>query len=176
MAIIEPYVFGLTIVGIVAIIVLNDLWRIRASHNEVPKLGELENGGFAWATKTEEEVLRDIPGIITLGVMMALPWFLSQKSGTPSGLVIIFDILLALHILGMISPKRYAITSTHLHVDGHSIPWSALRPSKRQRRGRIVLQRNGWWFFAPLALGGGSEDLLEATNRIAEILIAKEEE
>ncbi|MEO1994400.1 MAG: MFS transporter, partial [Planctomycetaceae bacterium] len=75
---------------------------------------------------------------LCMAVMMVLPWFFAEQSGTPIWLVITFDVLLALHIIGMLVPKRHAITSTHLHVDGHSIPWASLLPAKRQKMARIV--------------------------------------
>ena len=53
----------------------------------------------------------------------------------------------------------------------------------RDRR-RIVLQRNGWWLFAPLPLGGSPDDLEQAalrieaavTNRWGEIIELLDEE
>ncbi len=175
MTILDPVIFGLGIIVIVSMIVIYDLWRIWSSHSEVPHLGKLENGGFAWSSGSENELTRDIPGLLTMGAMMALPWFFAEQSGTPYWIIITFDILLSLHIVGMLVPKRHAITSTHLHVDGHSIPWSALKPSKRQKKARIVLQRKGWWILAPLSLAGKPSDLTEASRRIAEIFFAEEE-
>jgi len=175
MALPDPVSVGLVIIALVAIVVLYDLWRIWSSHSEVPNLGRLDNGGFAWASGAEHELTRDIPGLMTMAAMMVLPWFFADQSGTPIWLVLTFDVLLALHILGMLVPKRHAITSTHLHVDGHSIPWASLQPAKRQKKARIVLQRKGWWVLAPLALAGNPADLTEASRRIAEIFLSEEE-
>ncbi|MDP6639806.1 MAG: hypothetical protein QGH90_03205 [Candidatus Poseidoniaceae archaeon] len=175
MAILDPFLFGTGIIAIVSMVVFYDLWRIWSSQRQVPKLGLLENGGYAWASGSETELGRDIPGLMAIAAMMVLPWFFAEQSGTPHWQVITFDVLLALHALGMILPKRQAITATHLHVDGHSIPWSALKPAKRQKAARIVLHRKGWWFFAPLALAGSPADLSIASSRIAAILLAEEE-
>lgn len=168
--------FGIGVVFITSLVVLYDLWRIYSITRDIPRLGKLENGGFAWETTFEQEVTRDIPGLITLGVMMALPWFLYDESGTPSWIVLLFDILLFIHIIGMILPKRYAITSTHLFTDGHVIPWSALKLSKRKSEGRIILQRKGWWVFAPLSLGGTVVDLAHARQKIVDIYVLDSEE
>ena len=175
MALPDPVSVGLIIIALVSTVVLYDLWRIWVSHGEVPNLGRLDNGGFAWASGAEHELTRDIPGLMTMAAMMVLPWFFAEQSGTPTWLVITFDVLLALHIIGMLVPKRHAITSTHLHVDGHSIPWTSLQPAKRQKMARIVLQRKGWWVLAPLALAGNPADLTEASRRIAEIFLSEEE-
>ena len=172
---IDPVIFGLGIIGIVSLVVMYDLWRIWASHSEVPTLGKLENGGFAWASGSESELTRDVPGLMAMAAMMVLPWFFAEQSGTPYWIVITFDILLGLHIIGMLVPKRHAVTSTHLHVDGHSIPWSALKPTRRQKKARIVLLRKGWWILAPISLAGSPNDLSQASQLITEILISEEE-
>ena len=175
MALPDPVSVGLVIITLVSTVVLYDLWRILASHSEVPNLGRLDNGGFAWASGAEHELTRDIPGLMTMAAMMVLPWFFAEQSGTPTWQIITFDVLLALHIIGMLVPKRHAITSTHLHVDGHSIPWTSLQPAKRQKMAKVVLQRKGWGVLAPLALAGNPADLTEASRRIAEIFLSEEE-
>ena len=84
---IDPVIFGLGIIGIVSLIVMYDLWRIWASHSEVPTLGKLENGGFAWASGSESELTRDVPGLMAMAAMMVLPWFFAEQSGTPYWIV-----------------------------------------------------------------------------------------
>ncbi len=165
----EAIGFGIGIVVITSMVVIYDLWRIYTIRRDIPLLGKLDNGGFAWQTNLEHEVVRDIPGVITMGVMMALPWFLSSESGTSTWLVVLFDVLLFLHVIGMLLPKRYAITKTHLFVDGHILPWSALKMSTRKSKNRIILQRKGWWIFAPLSLGGTLVDLSLARALIIDI-------
>ena len=91
--------------------------------------------------------------------MMVLPWALLEASNTPVIYAILWDVLLSLHLISLLIPKRYAITSTHLFADGQRYPWDRLRLAKRQPKRRIMLLRNGWGPFGPLPLGGDSESL-----------------
>jgi hypothetical protein len=91
--------------------------------------------------------------------MMVLPWALLEASNTPVVYAILWDVLLALHLISLLVPKRYAITSTHLFADGQRYAWDRLRMAKRQPKRRIMLLRNGWGPFGPLPLGGDRESL-----------------
>jgi hypothetical protein len=84
--------------------------------------------------------------------------------------VIIWDILLALHLISLLVPKRYAITKTHLFADGQRYPWSMLILAKRQPKRRIMLLRKGWGIFGPLPLGGEQNDLSTARLYIENVL------
>ena len=49
-------------------------------------------------------------------------------SNTPIIYVLLWDLLLGLHIISLLVPKRYAITSTHLFADGQRYEWGRLVP------------------------------------------------
>jgi hypothetical protein len=87
--------------------------------------------------------------------------------------VIIWDILLALHLISLLIPKRYAITKTHLFADGQRYPWSMLKIAKRQPKRRIMLLRKGWGIFGPLPLGGEQNDLTTARLYIENVLVGE---
>ena len=106
--------------------------------------------------------------------MMSLPWMLAELSDTPVIYVWIWDILLALHLVSLLVPKRYAITSTHLFADGQRYEWNRLRLPKKQPKKRIMLLRKGWGPFGPLPLGGKIATLAVVAQKILSIL--KEEE
>ena len=92
--------------------------------------------------------------------MMVLPWALLEASDTPVIYAILWDVFLGLHLISLLVPKRYAITSTHLFADGQRYPWERLRLAKRQPKRRIMLLRNGWGPFGPLPLGGDPQSLV----------------
>ena len=98
--------------------------------------------------------------------MIALPWALLEASNTSYWYAIVWDVLLSLHIISLLVPKRYAITRTHLFADGQRYSWNRLRLARRQPARRIMLLRQGWGIFGPLPLGGGQNDLALARSRI----------
>ena len=106
--------------------------------------------------------------------MMAAPWLLVEQSDTSQNLVILFDLLLAIHIAGMLWPKRYAITRTHLFADGQRFEWNNLRIPDKQKAQRIILHRKGWGIFAPLPLGGNPTDLSIAKEWIVVAMIGED--
>ena len=108
--------------------------------------------------------------------MMALPWGFASFSNTPIVYVVLWDVLLGLHIISLLVPKRYAVTSTHLFADGQRYAWERLRLPKRQPKHRIMLLRKGWGPFGPLPLGGDRSDLDVAAQKIVDILHPNEEE
>ena len=154
------------VVALVAAVVLYDGYRLRRMRAEVPMLGELRNGGWAWESDSEYEVIRNGTSLLTLGIMMALPWLLAESSETPTSAVLVFDLLLGLHCLWLMVPKRYAVTQTHLFADGFQYSWDGLRSTGWSGGSRLVLQRKGWWLFAPLPVGGALSDLEQASARI----------
>tara|TARA_B100001179_G_scaffold21724_1_gene13411 strand:- start:183 stop:776 length:594 start_codon:yes stop_codon:yes gene_type:complete len=166
MSLSSPSMIAAAVVGLVAFIVLYDGWRVMQGRSRVGRLGRLSGGGFAWQTDAGRELVRNGSQLATLGVMMALPWMLSERSETPIWWLLLFDGLLALHCVWLVLPKRYAITRTHLFVDGFEHAWESLRWGGWEGGSRIVLQRRGWWLFAPLPLGGQPDDLVEVAARL----------
>ena len=166
--------FALFIVIILALIVLWDAFWLTKQTRDVPKLGELENGIFAWASEGPQEVIRQWGNLFSMAAMMSLPWALISVSDTSVIYAIVWDILLSLHIIYLLIPKRYAITKTHLFADGQRYDWNNLRFPKKQPKKRIMLLRRGWGIFGPLPLGGSYHDLAKATEYI--LLVYQQEE
>jgi hypothetical protein len=109
-----------------------------------------------------------------MGAMMVLPWMLAELSDTPVLWVWIWDVLLAFHLISLLIPKRYAVTSTHLFADGQRYEWNRLKLAKRQPKKRIMLLRKGWGPFGPLPLGGDRTTLHKAIELIDTILNEEE--
>ena len=162
----QPNSVALVIVIIVALIVIYDLWALYRNRHRVPKLGYLTNGGYAWSSSIADELSRNGPNILTMLTMIGLPWLLANKSGTSHIYIVIFDIFLFMHMVSLIIPKRYAVTRTNLFADGHSYSWDNFNPLKWKKSQRLILQRKGWWIFAPLPLGGTPSDLGTVAERI----------
>lgn len=160
---------------LVAIVVLWDVWILWRRFDLVPQLGALKNGGFAWASTTEQEMSRHWSSILALTIMMAAPWILAETTQTSVRMVVVFDILLGIHMAGMVIPKRYAASRTHLFCDGQKHEWEGLRLALKQPRGRILLHRKGWSVFAPLPLGGQVGDLSLARLWISAAMRGAEE-
>ena len=149
-------------VTVLALIVLWDAFWLTRQRSDVPELGNLPAGGFAWESEGVHELVRQWGNLGSMAAMMVLPWGLLEVSDTPMIYAIIWDILLALHLISLVIPKRYAITSTHLFADGQRYAWERLRLAKRQPKRRIMLLRNGWGPFGPLPLGGDAASLKTA--------------
>jgi len=154
------------VVCLVATIVLYDGYRLLRTKEEISSLGALSSGGYAWESDSSREIMRNGTSLITLGIMMALPWPFVESSGTPVISVLLYDILLGIHCLWLMMTKRYAISRTHLFADGFQYPWESLRWDEWNGGNRIVLQRKGWWIFAPLPIGGSLADLEQVAARI----------
>ncbi|MDP6870492.1 MAG: hypothetical protein QGI21_06965 [Candidatus Poseidoniaceae archaeon] len=157
-------------VAILAIIVIWDAWWLTRQRLDIPEFGKLSNGGYAWESEQINELSRQWANLITMAAMMALPWLLVEVSDTPEIWVWIWDGLLAVHLISLMIPKRYAVTNTHLFADGQRYEWQRLKLSKHQPRKRIMLLRRGWGPFAPLPLGGNREDLNKALMFIETIM------
>jgi len=162
----QPNSVALIIVIIVSFIVLYDIWALYRNRHRVPLLGHLTNGGYAWSSSISDELKRNGPNILTMLTMIGLPWLLANKSGTNEIYIIIFDVLLSIHLISLLIPKRYAVTRTNLFADGHSYSWDYFNKLKWKKSQRLILQRKGWWLFAPLPLGGTSTDLQQVADRI----------
>ena len=161
---------ALAVLFATALIVIYDGWKLYRANRDIPTLGKFSNGGMAWESQMEQEFVRNITMIGSIVVMMITPWFLADRSGTNIAWVVIFDILLALHTVWLITPKRYAVTRDALWVDGFRVDWSRLWWSGWKGGSSITLQRKGWWRLAPLPIGGNSTDLESAALRIDAIL------
>jgi len=161
------------VIAVTCAIVLFDGWKLYHANKEVPTLGKLPNGGFAWQSQMPQEFVRNITMLGSIIVMCVAPWFLLERSETSTYWVIIFDILLAIHACWLVMPKRYAITKHALWVDGFSVDWNRLWWSGYSGGSSITLQRKGWWRLAPLPLGGSVEDLVESALRIDAIMVDK---
>ena len=137
-------------VAVLLIIVIWDAYWLTRQRIDIPNLGELPNSGYAWESNQSQEVSRQWANLLTMGAMMILPWMLAELSNTPTIWVWIWDVLLAFHVVSLLIPKRYAITSTHLFADGQKYEWSRLKLAKKQPKKRVMLLRKGWGPFGPL--------------------------
>jgi hypothetical protein len=170
----DPNIFAGGMVGVLALIVVWDAWALTRARSDIPILGELPNGGYAWQSEGPQEVARQWGNLIAMAAMMALPWALAEASSTIIWWVILWDILLSLHLVSLMIPKRNAITSTHLFADGQRYDWQRLRMPISQPKRRIMLHRKGWSIFAPLPLGGNPDMLIIARRRIRSIFDEEE--
>jgi hypothetical protein len=153
-------------VFILGLIVAWDAFWLTRQRSDIPQLGELKNGGFAWQSEGPHEVIRQWGNLASMAAMIALPWALINASNTSYWYGIAWGALLSLHIISLLIPKRYAITRTHLFADGQRYDWNRLRLTRRQPARRIMLLRKGWGIFGPLPLGGAQNDLSVARSRI----------
>tara|TARA_B100001248_G_scaffold9692_1_gene6378 strand:+ start:183 stop:722 length:540 start_codon:yes stop_codon:yes gene_type:complete len=161
-------------VVVLAIIVAWDAWWLARQRVDIPTLGELPGGGYAWQSNQSEELSRQWANLMTVGAMMVLPWMLAELSNTPMIWVWIWDVLLAIHLISLLIPKRYAVTSTHLFADGQRYEWNRLRLANKQPRRRIMLLRKGWGPFGPLPLGGKISTIAVVLQKIQSILSEEE--
>jgi len=161
---------ALIAVCVLGAIVAWDAYWLTRQRQDIPILGELQNGGFAWTSEGPQEVIRQWGNLASMAAMMALPWALIGASDTSYWYAIIWDLLLSLHLISLLIPKRFAVTRTHLFADGQRYDWKRLRLQRRQPARRIMLLRKGWGIFGPLPLGGSQNDLTVARSRIEKAL------
>ena len=166
--------FAALVVFSLGIIVLWDGWMIWRSTKEIPSLGNLANGGFAWSSISNQEAFRQWGNLFSMAAMMVLPWSLASVTDTSVYWLIIWDVLLAIHLISLLVPKRYAVTPSHLFADGQKYSWDMLRLPIRQPKKRLILHRKGWWIFAPLPIGGPTEDL-ELVRKYIRSLLSEEQ-
>ena len=95
---------------ILGTIVAWDAWWLTRQHRDIPQFGQLPNNGYAWKSERNHEMFRQWANLGSMAAMMALPWGFASFSNTPITYVIIWDVLLGLHIISLLVPKRYAIT------------------------------------------------------------------
>ncbi|HJM66477.1 MAG TPA: hypothetical protein QF555_02910 [Candidatus Thalassarchaeaceae archaeon] len=157
---------GYVAIGFISSIVLLDGFRYLSMEREVPRLGVLPRGGFAWATTVRMEYERNWANVITILVMAVMPFLLDPVLHIPTIQIILFPFVLGGMLLLQIVPKRYAITKDRLSADGFTFEWENVVWTGWKGGSRIVLQRNGWWILAPLPLGGSKENLEQAALRI----------
>ena len=170
----DPETMAQFCVVVLAIIVAWDAWWLGRQRMDIPELGVFPNCGLAWEANQSQEVSRQWANLLTMGAMMVLPWMLAELSNTPIIWVWIWDILLAIHLISLLIPKRYAITNTHLFADGQRYEWNRLKLARKQPRKRIMLLRKGWGPFGPLPLGGDRNALDRAASLIVTILQEEE--
>ena len=151
---------------LLASIVAWDAFWLTRQRQDIPQMGELTKGGFAWKSEGPQEVIRQWGNLASMAAMMALPWALLSASDTSIWYAVAWDVLLSLHLISLLIPKRYAVTRTHLFADGQRYDWKRLRLQQRQPARRIMLLRKGWGVFGPLPLGGSQNDLSVARSRI----------
>ena len=163
-------------VAVLAGIVAWDAYWLTKQRRDGPALGKLPGGGFAWESEGVHEMVRQWGNLGSMAAMMVLPWALLEASNTPVIYAILWDVFLGLHLISLLIPKRYAITSTHLFADGQRYPWERLRLAKRQPKRRIMLLRNGWGPFGPLPLGGAPDSLGVAREYIKAMEQARSEQ
>ena len=161
-------------VAVLLVIVIWDAYWLTRQRIDIPNLGQLPNSGYAWESNQSQEVSRQWANLLTMGAMMILPWMLAELSNTPTIWVWIWDVLLAFHVVSLLIPKRYAITSTHLFADGQKYEWSRLKLAKKQPKKRVMLLRKGWGPFGPLPLGGKISTIAVVLQRIQSILSEEE--
>ena len=161
-------------VAVLLVIVIWDAYWLTRQRIDIPNLGQLPNSGYAWESNQSQEVSRQWANLLTIGAMMILPWMLAELSNTPTIWVWIWDVLLAFHVVSLLIPKRYAITSTHLFADGQKYEWSRLKLAKKQPKKRVMLLRIGWGPFGPLPLGGNISTLAVIVPKI-QLLLSEEE-
>ena len=130
----DPVLMAQLCVITLAIIVAWDAWWLTKQRLHIPKLGNISETVYAWESNQAEEVSRQWANMMTVGAMMALPWALAELSDTPTIYVWAWDILLALHLISLLLPKRYAVTTTHLFADGQKYEWTRLALAKNSLR------------------------------------------
>lgn len=169
----NPNVIGSLAIVILAIIVIWDAYWLTKQRRDVPKLGTL-SAGFAWSSEGSNEVIRQWGNLFSMAVMMALPWGFVEISGTSYVWAVIWDILLSLHLISLLIPKRYAVSKTHLFADGQRYSWDRLKLAKRQPKRRIMMLRKGWGIFGPLPVGVKEDEHQSALEWITAALEGKE--
>ena len=74
--------FAIFVIAILAGIVLWDAFWLTKQKRDIPNLGDLPNGGFAWASEGPQEVIRQWGNLFSMAAMMSLPWALISLSKT----------------------------------------------------------------------------------------------
>lgn len=164
---------GFVAIGFVSAIVIFDGIRYFTMEREVPFLGNLPRGGYAWSTTVRMEYERNWANVITILVMAIIPVLLNPILNIPEIQLILFPLVLSGMLVLQLVPKRYAVTKDRLSADGFFFDWENIVWKGWKRGTRIVLQRRGWWILAPLPIGGSIQDLEQATLRIEAAVTGK---
>ncbi len=159
-------VVGYVAIGFISAIVLIDGFRYLSMEREVPRLGNLPRGGYAWSTTVRMEYERNWANVITILVMAIMPKLLDPILNIPTIQIVLFPLVLGGMLVLQLVPKRYAVTKDRLSADGFTFDWENVVWTGWKGSSRIVLQRSGWWILAPLPLGGSKDDLEQAALRI----------
>ena len=137
--------FALVVIFILASIVVWDAFWLTKQTRDVPSFGELPNGGFAWASEGAHEVIRQWGNLFSMAAMMSLPWALISLSKTPIIYGIIWDILLALHIVYLLVPKRYALLPTCLLMDRGMNGLVTIGKKTTQAQNNVTIKAGSVW-------------------------------
>ena len=164
---------GFVAIGFVSSIVIFDGIRYFTMEREVPFLGNLPRGGYAWSTTVRMEYERNWANVITILVMAIIPILLNPILNIPEIQLILFPLVLGGMLVLQLVPKRYAVTKDRLSADGFSFDWENIVWKGWKGGTRIVLQRRGWWILAPLPIGGSTEDLEQAALRVEAAITGK---
>ncbi len=114
---------GFVAIGFVSAIVIFDGIRYFAMEREVPRLGNLPRGGYAWSTTVRMEYERNWANVITILVMGIIPILLNPILNIPRIQLILFPLVLVGMLILQLVPKRYAVTKDRLSADGFSFDW-----------------------------------------------------
>jgi len=90
----------LAVVVLAGIVVWDAFWLTR-QRKDIPELGNLPGGGFAWASEGVHEMVRQWGNLGSMAAMMVLPWALLEVSDTPLIYAIVWDVLLSLHLISL---------------------------------------------------------------------------
>ena len=93
-------------VAVLAGIVAWDAYWLTKQRRDVPELGQLPGGGFAWESEGVHEMVRQWGNLGSMAAMMVLPWALLEASNTPVIYAILWDLFLGLHLISLLIPKR----------------------------------------------------------------------
>ena len=99
-------IIGFGAITLVSMIVVIDAIRYFMMEREVPRLGILPNGGWAWSTTVRYEYERNWANVITLVVMGVMPWLLNPILNIPSLQLILFPLALFGMLILQIVPKK----------------------------------------------------------------------
>ena len=75
----SPDLFASMAVAVLFVIVLWDAFWLTRQRLDVPTLGELPNGGFAWESEGAQELIRQWGNLGSMAAMMVLPWGLASQ-------------------------------------------------------------------------------------------------
>ena len=67
-------------VAVLGAIVVWDAYWLTKQRRDVPELGRLAGGGFAWASEGVHEMVRQWGNLGSMAAMMVLPWALLEAS------------------------------------------------------------------------------------------------